>query len=122
MVEFIRIKGLMIYDSDLLTKSPAGNPVITQAGVQSLTLNLFDTASKQIVWDMPLIQCVPALNGGIIMKFDNIALNFTNCYLKCTNAGVITAGQSAVLTWIYEDIRYKNNPGATAPGNAQRRK
>jgi len=105
--EYIRIKGIMAYTSDAIKKSPGGNDVISLNGLESLYLNIVGVDSKSILWDFPCLSLYPFLNGGIYYEFDNLKINFTACYLKVNVAGNIAAGESAVFTWIYEDIRDK---------------
>jgi len=105
IAQFIRIKGIVAYTSDAVKKSPGGNTVISQNGLESLYLNIIGTNSKSILWDFPCISLYPLVNGGIYYEFDKLAINFTACYLKVNVDGNISAGESAVFTWIYEDIR-----------------
>ena len=107
IAQYIRIKGLITYTADNLSKSPNGNNVVSFNGLKGIAVNLVGTDSSSILWDFPLSNLYAFLNGGFYYEFDNLKINFTGCYLKVFDNTNINAGDSVVLTWIYEDIRKK---------------
>jgi len=109
IAQYIRIKGLITYTSDNLSKSPQGANVVSFNGLKGIAVNLVGTDSSSILWDFPASNLYAYLNGGFYYEFDNLKINFTGCYLKIFDPSAISAGQAAVFTWIYEDIR-KSTP------------
>jgi hypothetical protein len=103
----VKIQGIKCYDAVALTKSPNNNTVVAAVAVSGLTLTFQVDANEEQVKEVPVYDCIPYYNGGIIRAFNNLQINLTKSYLVVEDTTNLTGGTSLIVEFIYEPL---NNP------------
>jgi hypothetical protein len=100
----VKIQGIKCYDAVALTKSPNNNTVVAAIAVSGLTLTFQVDANEEQVKEVPVYDCIPYYNGGIIRAFNNLQINLTKSYLVVEDTTNLTGGTSLVVEFVYEPL------------------
>jgi hypothetical protein len=100
----VKIQGIKCYDATALTKSPNNNTVVAALAVSGLTLTFQVDANEEQVKEVPVYDCIPYYNGGIIRAFNNLQINLTKSYLVVEDTTNLTGGTSLVVEFVYEPL------------------
>ena len=92
--------GVECYYDQLLAFSPNQIAVNNLANIAKCTLTIA-VGSDQKLYQIPLTNLVPFLQGGLIRKLNNLEVTLTKCYVQINQAG-ISANTSICFNWYYE--------------------
>lgn len=101
----VRIQGIFVYYDGVMAFSPSGQPNIAFADVANLALTLLDMQSREIIDSMPLNQFNTFVNGGFFYPLEDLAINYSNSYVRVLDVGTIAAGQSVSIAFAYKLVK-----------------
>jgi hypothetical protein len=96
------VKGLEIYSASQLIKSPLTYAsVVAQAGLLSGVLVLVEGTSERIR-QIPLIDLVPQLNGGLQREFEPFTININKSYIQLVAATNVNLNEAFCVNLLYD--------------------
>jgi len=98
--------GVDAYVADTLIKSPSGNTVVSLTDASKLVLTIQNTASKEVVYQIPVTTLIAPYNAGRIRKLNNLKVNLTKSAV--TVLDTLSANNLAVcFNWYYKFVKVK---------------
>lgn len=95
----VAICGIETFSSDNVSVSPSGKVVVSD--LRGIGLTVLNKSNFQVMYQYPLYDLAPSLNGGFYRDIVPFEVQLTKCFITIFDTAGIAANESVILNLFY---------------------
>ena len=100
----VLVMGIEVYSASQLIKSPLTYATTVSAAGQLSGMLVLIEGVKERIRQIPLINLIPQLNGGLQREFEPFVINISKSYIQLVAATSVNLNEAFVINLLYKPI------------------